>query len=57
VKNSVAMFPGTKANSSRKTILKEPERAADDDVEEATITEPFSIYRSFFCKIIKKQVA
>jgi hypothetical protein len=42
VKKSVAMLPGTKANSSKNTILKEPDRAADDDVDDATNFEPFS---------------
>ena len=36
------MFDGTKANSSKNTMLKEPERDAADDVESAIMTEPFS---------------
>ena len=38
----MAILDGTKANSSKNTMLNEPERAAEEEVEEAMITEPFS---------------
>ena len=40
--NSEAILDGTKANSSSKTQLYDPERAAEEDVESAVILEPFS---------------
>ena len=36
------MFVGTNANSSKNIILYEPPRTALDDVEAATMREPFS---------------
>ena len=36
------MLFGTKANSSKNTQLNDPPRIADEDVDAATILEPFS---------------